>query len=367
MAFDVDQDHLRRPATGRGRREFLQGLGAAAVAASAAAAPFPPPRPRGAGWRVDVHHHFVPPLFRRVASIHGLLNGYLTGMSIRRSLEAMDRNEVATAVLSIPAPGVWYGKAALARRIARDANEFAAASASEHRGRFGVFATLPLPDVEGSLAESTYALDQLRADGIHMWTSYDDIWPGDRRLTPLLDELNRRRAVVFVHPRTPDCCGRLLPQVPDQVIEYPTDTTRAIASLVFSGAAHAFPAIRWIFCHAGGTMPFLIGRFQYLGKTQARTAEGAGKIPQGVMYELKRLYFDTAQAADPYALGPLRHLVDPDHICFGTDFPYRAIGADVRGLASCGLFDSGELRGIERDNALRLMPGLARLPSRRDG
>jgi predicted TIM-barrel fold metal-dependent hydrolase len=114
-------------------------------------------------------------------------------------------------------------------------------------------------------------------------------------------------------------------------------------------------------------MPFLIGRFQYLANMQARTAEGAGRIPQGVMYELKRFYFDTAQAADPYALGPLTHLVDPEHICFGTDFPYRAIGADVRGLASCGLFGSAQLRGIERDNALRLMPGLARLLSRRDG
>jgi predicted TIM-barrel fold metal-dependent hydrolase len=367
MALDTDQNYRRRPATGIGRREFLQGVGAAAVAVSAGGAPVPSPQAGSAPWRIDVHHHFVPPLFRRVASAHGLLNRYLTDMSITRSLEAMDRNEVATAVLSIPAPGVWYGKVAIARRIARDANEFAAVSAREHHGRFGMFATLPLPDVEGALAEAAYALDQLRADGIHMWTSYGDFWLGDRRLRPLLEELNRRRAVVFVHPHTPNCCGQLLPQVPDQFIEYPTDTTRAIASLVFSGVAHAFPAIRWIFCHAGGTMPFLIGRFQYLGNIQARTAEGAGKIPQGVMYELKRLYFDTAQAADPYALGPLRGLVDPDHICFGTDFPYRAIGADVRGLAACGLFGSGELRGIERDNALRLMPGLARLPSRRGG
>lgn len=342
-----------------GRRRFLQGLGAAAIAATSAAEPFLPAQNRGTAWRIDVHHHFVPPLFRQVASVHGLLNRYITDVSIARSLEAMDRNQVETAVLSIPAPGVWYGKMDLARRIARNANEYAAAAASDHRGRFGMFATLPLPDIEGSLAEVGYALDQLRAVGIHMWTNYGDFWIGDSRLTPLLEELNRRGAVVFVHPRTANCCSQLLPQVPDQVIEYATDTTRAIASLVFSGAAHAFPAIRWIFCHAGGTMPFLIGRFQYLGKMQARTASGASKIPQGVMYELGRLYFDTAQSADSYALGPLRHLVDADHICLGTDFPYRTMGSDVRGLTTCGLFGPEELRRIERDNVLRLMPGLA--------
>lgn len=351
-----------------GRRRFLEGLGAAVItAASVAAEPFPLARGNGAAWRVDVHHHFVPPLFRRVASNHGLLNRYITGLTIARSLEAMDRNQIESAVLSIPAPGVWYGKVGLARRISRDANEYAAAAAREHRGRFGMFATLPLPDIEGSLAEVAYALDQLGAAGIHMWTNYGDFWIGNSRLTPLLEELNRRRAVVFVHPRTPNCCGKLLPQVPDQVIEYPTDTTRAIASLVFSGAAHAFPAIRWIFCHAGGTMPFLIGRFQYLGKIQARTAEGASRIPYGVMYELERLYFETAQSADSYALGPLRRLVGVGHVCFGTDFPYRTIGGDVRGLATCGLFGPEELRKIERDNALRLMPGLVQLPSRRDG
>jgi 6-methylsalicylate decarboxylase len=349
-----------------GRRYFVQGLGAAALAAaSATAAPSSLAQDGGKAWRIDVHHHFVPPLLRQVATARGLLNPVIARASIPRSLEAMDRSGVATAVLSIPAPGVWYGRADLARRIARDANEFAAASASGHRGRFGMFATLPLPDVAGSLAEVAYALDHLRADGIHMWTNYGDFWLGDPRLTPLLAELNRRGAVVFVHPRAASCCGQLLPQVPDQIIEYPTDTTRAIASLVFSGAAHGFPKIRWIFCHAGGTMPFLIGRLQYLGRMQARTAGGAARIPRGVMYELKRLYFDTAQSADPYALGPLRRLVDTSHICFGTDFPYRGINGDLVGLASCGLFSPEELRMIQRGNALRLLPGLMPLYSRR--
>jgi predicted TIM-barrel fold metal-dependent hydrolase len=222
-----------------------------------------------------------------------------------------------------------------------------------------MFATLPLPDVDGALAEVAYALDHLRADGIHMWTNYGDYWIGDPRLRPLLEELDRRRAVVFVHPRTANCCADLLPQVPDQIIEYGTDTTRAIASLVFSGAAHAHPAIRWIFCHAGGTMPFLVGRFEYLGRLQARTPEGASRIPHGVLHELERLYFDTAQAANVFALGPLRRLVDTTHICLGSDFPYRTIGGDVRGLSSCALFTDAQLRGIERDNARRLMPRLA--------
>ncbi len=342
------------------RRQFLRGLTAASAvlaaglpAATALAGTASSPR------RIDVHHHFVPPLFEQTARERNLLNPALSGLSFRRSLEEMDRNGVATAVLSIPSPGTWYGNAELARRIARDANDCAARLVSDHEGRFGMFATLTLPDLDSSLAEVAYAFDQLNADGIHMWTNYGDFWLGDPRLSPLLEELNRRKAVVYTHPTTPDCCGHLLPEAPVPMIEYGTDTTRSIASLVLSGATSRYPDIRWIFSHAGGTMPFLLERFLFQAGVQSKTPEGAKKIPNGVLYELRRLYFDTAQSANPYAMGPLTRLVSNTQICFGTDFPYRAIADNVSGLAECGLFSPSDLEQIGRSNASHLLPRLA--------
>jgi predicted TIM-barrel fold metal-dependent hydrolase len=343
-----------------GRRELLRRLTATAVAvACGLPAGTPLARAVSSSRRIDIHHHFVPPLFAQSARDRNLLQPMLGGLSASRSLEEMDRNGVTSAVLSVPSPGVWYGNVDLAQRIARDANDCAAKLVSDHQGRFGMFATLTLPDVDSSLAEMAYAFDQLHADGIHMWTNYGDFWLGDPRLSPVLEELNRRKAVVFAHPTTPNCCGHLLPEAPVPMIEYGADTTRAIASLVLSGAANRYPEIRWIFCHAGGTMPFLLERFLFQADIQAKTPEGARKIPNGVVYELKRLYFDTAQSANPFAMGPLRRLVGTAQICFGTDFPYRPIADNVGGLAGCGLFSSRDLDQIERTNAARLLPRLA--------
>jgi 6-methylsalicylate decarboxylase len=339
-----------------GRREFVRGLAAAGVMLTSGPALA---EAVGPSKRIDIHHHFVPPLFEQTARARSLLNPALNGLSISRSLDEMDRNGVASAVLSIPSPGAWYGDVELAKKVARDANEWAARLASDHKGRFGMFATLTLPDLDSSLAEVAYAFDHLSADGIHLWTNYGDFWPGDPRLSPLLEELNRRKAVVYTHPTTPSCCGHLLPEAPVTMIEYGTDTTRSIASLVLSGATHRYPDIRWIFSHAGGTMPFLLERFLLQADAQAKTPEGAGKIPNGVLYELKRLHFDTAQSANPYAMGPLTRLVATTQICFGTDFPYRPIADNVSGLAGCGLFSPGDLECVERTNAARLLPRLA--------
>jgi 6-methylsalicylate decarboxylase len=342
------------------RREFLRGLTTGAMAlASGLGNVIAPAGAVTAPGRIDIHHHFVPPLFEQSARDRNLLHPMLAGLTIGRSLEEMDRNGVASAVLSIPSPGVWYGNVELAQRIARDANDCAARLVSDHKRRFGMFATLTLPDLDSSLVELAYAYDQLHADGIHMWTNYGDFWLGDSRLAPLLEELNRRKAVVYTHPTTPNCCGHLLPEAPVTMIEYGTDTTRAIASLVFSGTASRYPDIRWIFAHAGGTMPFLLERFLLQADVQAKTQEGARRIPNGVLYELRRLYFDTAQSANPYAMGPLSRLVANAQILFGSDFPYRALADNVSGLAQCGLFSSPDLDAIERTNASRLLPRLA--------
>jgi 6-methylsalicylate decarboxylase len=342
-----------------GRRDFLGGLTAAAAVGCGFRSGSTVARMARPPGRIDIHHHFVPPLFEQAARARNMLHPMLAGLSASRSIEEMDRNGVAAAVLSIPSPGVWYGNVQLAQKITRDANEWAAKLVNDNKGRFGMFATLTLPDMDSSLEEVSYAFDHLHADGVQMWTNYGDFWPGDARMVPLLEELNRRKAVVYTHPTTPNCCGHLVPEAPVTMIEYGTDTTRAIASLVLSGTASRYPEIRWIFSHAGGTMPFLLERFLVQAEVLARTPEGASKIPHGVLYELRRFFFDTAQSANPYAMGPLSRLVAKTQICFGTDFPYRPIADNVNGLAECGLFSEHDRDQIERVNASRLLTRFA--------
>jgi predicted TIM-barrel fold metal-dependent hydrolase len=217
-----------------------------------------------------------------------------------------------------------------------------------------MFAAMPMPHVEGTLQEIAYALDTLKADGIGLLTSYGDKWLGDPAFTPVLEELNRRRAVVYTHPTTANCCGNLIPDVPESIIEWGTDTTRTIASLVFSGSAARFRDVQLIFSHGGGTLPFLTERFLRLPLINKNLAT---RVPNGVEHELKRFYYDTAQAAHPYALASLTKLIPVSQIVFGTDFPYRTAAEHVKGLTDYG-FSASDLQAIDRDNAVRLLPRL---------
>src|SRR5688572_33366381 len=165
-------------------------------------------------------------------------------------------------MLSITAPGVWFGDAQEARALAREMNDYAAAKmVSDYKGRFGLFAVLPLPDVDGSLREIEHVFDTLKADGVGLLTSYGNQWLGDKAFVPVFEELNRRRALVYVHPTDAACCPNLVPGVAAQMLEYPTDTTRTIASLIVSGTASRTPDVRYVFSHAGGTLVAIAGRF----------------------------------------------------------------------------------------------------------
>jgi predicted TIM-barrel fold metal-dependent hydrolase len=259
-------------------------------------------------------------------------------------------------VLSITNPGLWFGDAAASAKLARECNEYAAQRVADHPGRFGFFAALPLPDVDAALKELEYACDTLHADGIGLFTSYGDIWLGNPAFRPLLQELERRRAVVHVHPTAPGCCREFgyAPGVGPNSIEYGTDTTRAMTGLCFSGDAARFPAIRWVWSHAGGTMPFLAGRIA------GAAANAREQLPEGLLPQLQRFFYDVAGAANRGALVSLRELVGADRILFGTDFPPGGNNASVaRTLRELGLFSEAELRAVERENALRLLPRLA--------
>ena len=303
--------------------------------------------------RIDVHHHHTPPPY--VAAITAKnVPGPVRDWMPEKSIADMDRAGVATALTSITTPALRFLDDAGARKLARECNEYSAKLAGDSKGRFGMFAVMPLPHVDATLHEIAYALDTLKADGIGLLTSYGDKWLGDPAFAPVMDELNRRRAVVYTHPTTANCCGNLIPDVPESIIEWGTDTTRTIASLVFSGAAAQYRNMKIIFSHGGGTMPFLTERFVRLPLINKSLAP---RVPNGVEHELRRFYYDTAQAAHPFALASLLKLVPVSQVVFGTDFPYRTAADHVKGLAEYG-FSASDLQAIDRENALRLLPRL---------
>jgi 6-methylsalicylate decarboxylase len=339
-----------------GRRSFLSAAGgAAALFAAAPGALFA--QGAEAPRRIDVHHHFFPPEYLKSAKPVRSFPPPMTGWVPQRSLDDMDRGGVRTALLSITTPGIWYDDAELAKRLARICNEYAAGLRRTYPGRFGTFTVLPLPDVAASLVEMAYGFDTLEADGVGLFTSYPGgVWLGSPKLDPVFAELERRKAVVFVHPTSNACCADLTePNVDDSMIEYETDTTRAIANYLFSGAAERYPNVKMIFSHGGGTMPSLIGRFLV---KQSDPVFGA-RVPGGVVKRLQSFYYDTAQIANPEALGALTKLVPASQIVFGTDFPYGSAARDAGALPGAAAFSAADLALIGDRNAQALFPRLA--------
>jgi predicted TIM-barrel fold metal-dependent hydrolase len=299
--------------------------------------------------RIDVHNHIAPPDY--IAEMGPGFAGPLKTWSLAKAIEDMDEGNVATSIVSITQIAMRVSEPERWRKIARLCNDYAARMVSDHKGRFGMFVALPLPDIDGSLKEIAYGLDELEADGVGLYTSYYDKWLGDPAFAPVFAELNRRKAVCYVHPAVPDCCRNILPGVQDAAIEYGTDTTRAIARMVFSGASQRYSDMKLIWSHAGGTMPFLIERFLRL----AQEPQYAPLLPKGFLPEAQRFYYDTAQASNRFALAAARQVIPATHFVFGTDFPYRTAAEHVAGLAQCGIFDRAELRAIDRDNLAALL------------
>jgi predicted TIM-barrel fold metal-dependent hydrolase len=307
---------------------------------------------------IDVHSHIIPPFYlaenrdRIAGSRGGEISRAWLEWTPQRSLAAMDEYGVETAMLSLSTPGVWFGNAEEARSTARRINDYGAELVRNHPGRFGLFGAIPLPDPEGSLREIEYAFDVLKADGIGLLTSYGDKWLGDPAYQAVLEELNRRKAVVFVHPTTPNCCRTLMPGISTIMAEVPQDTTRSIISLLFSGTLTRLKDIRFIFCHAGGTMPLVAARMTHYGPKDL-----AEKLPRGVDYELRRLYYDIAVSGYRPAIAALTGLIPTNQILFGSDFPYRPLGETAATMPQLGLSEA-ELNAIGRDNALALLPRL---------
>jgi predicted TIM-barrel fold metal-dependent hydrolase len=367
--------HLSTPAFAPSRREFVS----AAAAATGIAALFPrlalTAQSGNNPQRIDVHHHFVPPAYVEFTKAHNQSPGLLmkgrtadphaaNPWELSIDLDDMDKNGTAVSLLSVTTPGFWFGSVDEIRKVMRECNESAAKISKDHAGRFGSFAAIHPPDADGSLKEIEYSLDTLKAEGIGLFSNYRDKWLGHESFAPVYQELNRRKAVVFVHPITGACCGNLVPGVADTLVDYGADTTRTIGSLIYSGTTTKYPDIRWIFSHGGGVMPYVIERF--LGGTQAEIVPGIvtkgqdgaapKNAPAGTLAEIRKLHFDTAQASNPVAMGALRKVVPVSQILFGTDYWYRTAAETGHGLVTSKVFNAAELRMINRGNAERLMP-----------
>jgi predicted TIM-barrel fold metal-dependent hydrolase len=272
---------------------------------------------------IDVHHHFEP----SAKNVNGV------PWTIEMALDQMDRNGVTTAI-GYAGP-LFPSDVRSGRKIARETNEWSAQLCRTHPGRFGLFASLPLADVEGSLAEIAYAFDVLHADGVGLATHYDGMGLGDPAFEPIFAELNRRNAVVYVHPANAPCAtASTLTYESDLIsapwIEFPTNTARTILSLWTAGLTRRLPDLRFIFCHGGGVLPILLGRFAgFSGWNAVGPERLATLFPDGVYAEFAKLYFECAQAYAPETIAMLRALLPPSHLLFGTDFSYFPISHSV--------------------------------------
>jgi 6-methylsalicylate decarboxylase len=337
------------------RRHFFGGAGAVAAAAalpgSAKTAPSAS-KPH----RIDVHHHFLPQEYmreeyKRRGISHGATSSErLTNWVPEQSIEVMDKNGIERAIGSISMPGVWRGDVAAARYSSRQWNDGAAKAVRDHPTRLGFFAVIAPPDTEGALREIEYALDALKADGISLVSNYEGKMLGDPSFAPVLEELNRRKAVVYVHPTVAPCCANLIPGLIPQIIEFPADTTRTITSLLYTGTLARLDGIRWIFSHGGGTLPFLAARIEEIARFNPKVAEGH---PEGVVGLLKKVYCDTASAYSQPQLAAMIAFYPPSQILYGSDYPFVPAVESIEAIERYKM--PTKMRdGIERQNALKL-------------
>ena len=310
----------------------------------------------GRSGRIDVHQHLLPPEYRKWLRSRGLPapGERDPDWEVDHAIELMDRHGIAAAILSVSTPGVTPGDAAEAAAMARSLNEFSAAVVHDHPGRFGFFATIPLPDVARATEEAAYAFDHLAADGVTLLANSGGVYLGSPELEPLMAELDLRAAVVIVHPGP--LPGPSLSGIPSFAADFLLDTTRAAMNLVRNQMTRRYPRIRFILAHAGGFVPYAAHRIAL-----AMVAETSLPL-RHLLDDFGGFYFDVALSGSPAALPSLFAFAKPGHVLFGTDWPFAP---DAAVSYFTGQFDAwhgaGEqdLRAANRDNALHLFPRFA--------
>ena len=301
--------------------------------------------------RIDVHCHTIPDFFREAVreSGHVSTSGVFPPWNPQLALETMDRNGIAAAITSISYPGVHFGDDAKARALARRCNEFAGDLIARWPARFGAFATLPLPDIDGSLLE----LEASRLEGVCLLASYNGVYLGESLYDPLLEDLDRRGTVVFIHPGMHPSSRETGLRWPGFMMEFLFDTTRAAVNLLFSGALERYPRIRFILAHAGGVLPYFSWR---LAVAPMISPLLKGWTEERILAGIRSFWFDTALSPGPQTLGCLREVAEPARILFGSDWPFAPEGVTTKSVAALDAMDGAQRRSIGRDNALALFP-----------
>jgi predicted TIM-barrel fold metal-dependent hydrolase len=271
--------------------------------------------------KIDVHAHYIPDTYRDALVTAGQAQPdgipALPEWNQALALDAMDKLNVRLAILSISSPGVHFGDAAAAAELARTVNETGAQIARATPERFGFFATLPLPEIDASVAETRYALDHLGAAGICLMTNHRGMYLGDERLEPIFAEVTAHKSVVFVHPTSPpQPAGG--PDLPAPALEFMFETTRSITDLVLAGVPRRHPGLRIIVPHAGAALPVLASRIDLFAS--ALSARGA-EVPS-LREALNKLHFDLAGAPVKEQLAALLSVADPTRLHYGSDFPF---------------------------------------------
>lgn len=351
------------------RRRLLQGAAAAAIGVAGigstdafAASESGAGRPLRPLQKIDVHAHYLPSDYRQalIENGHSKPDGFpvLPMWSPAAHLAMMDQVGIETALLSITSPGVIFGgdPVVWARRV----NEAGAETVRQHPRRFGLLATLPLPDVDAALLELDYALETLNADGVVLMTNFDDIYLGDRRYDAVFAELNRRKSVVLIHPTSPACFEQTSLGYPRPILEYLLDTTRTVANMVLNGTLTKYPDIRIIVPHTGSALPVIADRITGFASLFPLGGRAPGEID--VIGTLQRLHYEVGAGFPfPRQIAALLDLVDPGQLLYGTDFPYGSVAgieANTKSLLKTKLMSKRELNGVLRNNTVKLLPRL---------
>ncbi|MCX5254518.1 amidohydrolase [Streptomyces canus] len=314
---------------------------------------------------IDVHAHLLPDFYVQQATAAG--HAHPDGMggwptwSVETHLDLMDRNAIETAMLSMSSPGVHFGDDKAAGLLARRVNEHTADLTRDHPGRFGNFVSLPLPDVDASLEEIAFAYDELDADGVALLTHTHGVYLGDQRLEPVFAELDRRRAVVFLHPTSPVCWEQSALGRPRPMVEYIFDTARTVTDLVMAGVLTRHANLQVIVPHGGGAVPVLADRVNEFMRLFLPVEETPSL---DAVQQLRGLYYDMAGTAFPRQVPALLGLVDPDRVLFGSDYcwtPPPLADAHIAAIdAAESPVDGTTWRSLTTANAQRLFPGTAR-------
>jgi len=308
--------------------------------------------------KIDVHVHYLPESYRAVllAAGHDGPDGIaqIPAWTAAEHVQMMDRQGIATALLSISSPGVYFGDVTATRDLAREVNEAGRRAVVDHPGRFGLFAALPLPDVDAAIAEIAHCCERLDVSGFALLTHVGGTYLGDPAWEPVFRELDRRRARVFLHPTSPPCWQQTSLGRPRPMIEFLFDTTRAVVNLVLNGVVARYPGIELIVPHAGATLPMLVDRVSVFAQLLG------GDASVDVLRDLGRLHYDLAGFAVPRQLAALLTLTTLEHLHYGSDWPFTpelGVAMLAQRLATAGE-PPGSVIAALRANTERLFPAL---------